>query len=549
MFVTVAPAMILVTCELRIVVPTAGPPESVRLPDGIVQPFEPERITRSLFAATEWLGHGDAFLARELTDGVLHFLSMQESGPVTTPDEIAEIVSKVVRELGHPALASEYERRDAAPDLPPQPSQKIVGSTWPARSWPELSPAAVIRTAAAKSLEALSLCHVYSADLVSAHREQLLTLGGLETPLELAGVIVAPARGQILVAMRSAREIAGEFVAIDGPEYDLAAEQGTAHLITANYLEELRLAADVTGLRVILNLNVSSPPRIGDASGPLFQSPGTAPQDRRQEMAGELADLAGESCFSLWWHVAPDSARPEQLNRPVQLAQEGRDIEFVFDHPGGLTSLGPGLDRQTPATLLIVGANLARLVEMIGGPPIEPATFLTKVASLARFAKTAGHVKQDFLRRYGRPGLRQGFLLDRARLVIVPVGIADAARATDRTPSEFAAQIVKTIRLAAENDRPRQLPIRVDAPLDETGWEAVGEPGLSFRHQIRSAVTSHSVAGAGRLVLQPEPGGRALAAGVEAVRQAAQSGIRRLRFASSGNPVEGGPQSNLGPIS
>jgi hypothetical protein len=524
-----------------------GPPESVRLPDGTLQPFAPERITRSLFAATERLGQGDAFLARELTDGVLHFLSMQDGGGATTPADIADIVIKVVRELGHPALAGEYERRDAVPQRGSEPGRKVIATSWPAWLWPEQSPASVIRAAAAKPLEALSLCHVYSADLVSAHREQLLTLGGLETPLELVGVAAAPSRGQILAAMRSAREIAGEFVAIDGPEFDLAAEQGTADQVAAKYVEDLRLAADVTGSRVILNLNVANPPpRIAEASVPLFQNAGTGPPDRRLEVAAELANRTRESCFALWWHVSADSTRPDQLQLPLQLAQDRRDIEFVFDHAGGSMSLGPGLDRRTPATLLTVGVNLARLVEMVGGPPIEPAAFLTKVASLARFAKTAGHVKQDFLRRHGRPGLRDGFLLDRARLVIVPTGLADAARASDRTPSEFAAQIVKTIRSAAENDRPRQLPIRIDAPLDETGWEPVGEPGLPFRHQIRSAVMSHSVAGAGRLVLQPEPGGFDLAASIEAIRQAAQSGIRRLRFARSGNPVEGGPQTKLG---
>jgi hypothetical protein len=547
---TIVAAKILVTRETRINVRPVGPPESVRLPDGTVQPFEPERITRSLFAATERLGQGDAFLAREMTDGVLHFLSREGHDEIATSADIAEIVVKVVRELGHPALASEYERRDTASEPVSPLAGKVVASTWPAWLWPEQSPAGVVRTAAAKPLTALSLCHLYPADLVSAHREQLLTLGGLETPLEVAGLVVAPASGQILTAMRSAREIAGEFVAIDGPEYELAAEQGPAGTLAAEYLEELRLAADVTGLRVILNLNsASAPPRIGDLSGPLFQGTGIAPKQRREEIATELAERAGESCFTIWWHVAPEAARPDHLRPAVLLAQKGRDIEFVFDHATGSPSLGPGLDRQTPATLLIVGVNLARLVEMVGGPPIEPAAFLTKVASLARFGKTAGHVKQDFLRRHGRAGLREGFLLGRARLIIVPLGLAAAARATDCTPSEFAAQIIKSMRSAAENDRPRQLPIRIDASLDESGWEAVGEPGLSFRHQIRSAAMSHTVAGAGRLVLLPEPGGFDLAAGVEAIRQAAQSGLRRLRFANGRNAVEGGPQTSPGPNS
>jgi hypothetical protein len=83
-------------------------PASILTRDGRLVPFEPDRISRSLFAVTELMGTPNAFLARELTDGVLHFIGLEPDGPPTTSD-LAEMVAKVVRELGYPAIARVYE--------------------------------------------------------------------------------------------------------------------------------------------------------------------------------------------------------------------------------------------------------------------------------------------------------------------------------------------------------------------------------------------------------------------------------------------------------
>jgi hypothetical protein len=55
--------------------PTLALPQWVSRRDGRLEPFESDRICRSLFAALADLGRPDAFLARELTDGILHFLA------------------------------------------------------------------------------------------------------------------------------------------------------------------------------------------------------------------------------------------------------------------------------------------------------------------------------------------------------------------------------------------------------------------------------------------------------------------------------------------
>src|SRR2546421_5670705 len=89
--------------------PSPTPFAWVHKRDGGLVPFEADKISRALFAATETLGHPDAFLARELTDSILHFLAAETGEATPTTTDLAELVVKVVRELGQPALAQAFE--------------------------------------------------------------------------------------------------------------------------------------------------------------------------------------------------------------------------------------------------------------------------------------------------------------------------------------------------------------------------------------------------------------------------------------------------------
>ena len=59
-----------------------APPAWVYKRDGRLVPFDADKISRALFAASESLNRPDAFLAREMTDVVVHFLS--EEGAAAT---------------------------------------------------------------------------------------------------------------------------------------------------------------------------------------------------------------------------------------------------------------------------------------------------------------------------------------------------------------------------------------------------------------------------------------------------------------------------------
>src|SRR5260370_34144560 len=83
-------------------------PAWVRKRNGTLVRFDPDKISPALFAAAENLGQPNAFLARELADGVVHFLAAESAEQPPTTTQIAESVVKTVRELGHPALAQAF---------------------------------------------------------------------------------------------------------------------------------------------------------------------------------------------------------------------------------------------------------------------------------------------------------------------------------------------------------------------------------------------------------------------------------------------------------
>jgi hypothetical protein len=61
---------------------TLTKPAQVRKRDGRLVPFEADRISRTRLAAGEHLGRPDAFLARELTDCIVHHLAAECDGGI-----------------------------------------------------------------------------------------------------------------------------------------------------------------------------------------------------------------------------------------------------------------------------------------------------------------------------------------------------------------------------------------------------------------------------------------------------------------------------------
>jgi hypothetical protein len=481
--------------------------------DGRLVPFEADKISRALFAAGESLGRPDAFLARELTDGVLHFLTAESEGAVPTTAQVAELTVKVVRELGQPALAQAFadgsrRRRAAAPAE------------------------VVVRVPADAPLPALvqdcvtqyTLRRVFARDLAAAHGDGLLTLTGLEVPFELAGCVLGtpeavPAPG-LVEALQEARGLAGGFVALDGPEYALA-RAGAGPAAVAGLLRELAVGLRATGLRAVVNVNSAVSPSWADdlAEGPLFAG-ARRPLDRQSvaDLAGAFRDRllrpgAALDRVRLDWHLGDRDFRPPAAGRVPELARaalDGGGPAFVFDRPRRPVPLAEGIDRQHPAALLTVELHLPRLAEHVpaGADPLP--TLLQKLGSLARLALSAAVQKRDFLRRHSqeRPAVTRGFLLDRARLVVAPVGLdAAVAALTGGSPweggasLEFARQVVQRLGDVLRQDGQA---CRLETCLD--GSRLAPAAPADGKAQLRAAGALHAAADLGTAVVVLDPG-------------------------------------------
>jgi hypothetical protein len=520
-------------------------PAWVHKRDGRLVPFEADKICQALFAATEALGQPDAFLARELTDSVLHFLAADLSGATPTTAQITELVAKVVRELGQPALAHAYiEGREKS-------RQRPTGAAASGRIHFALAdpPGAVVEAC----LREYSLEAVFSRNLASVQADGLLTLAGLNAPLDLTACVLGPAGPDgaeggepavpsLVEALVEARALAGSFVVVDSPEYLPAGRRSAG--APADYVARLQRGLRLTGLRALVHLHAATPPpwAQGEAGGPLFAGQ-REPLDAENVEAvaaalrdGLLEEKSLRGLVRVEWHLGErdfESGRGRPVSpalfHAARAALAAPGLSFRFDRPRRSVCLGPGLDRQHPAVLLAVGLHLPRLAGLaqVG---TDHELFLRKVGSLARLALSAGAQKRAFLRRQGRPGegsgpaVVRGFLLDRARLVVVPVGLDAAVRqlcgqglADSRAALELGRRIIQHLRvvLTAEGAA-----AGLDACLDGTGgvmaeWErglamdaSAAEPadaaGLTTwaaaapaRQQLQGAGTLHAAAGAG----------------------------------------------------
>jgi hypothetical protein len=500
------------------------PPAWVHKRDGRLVAFEADKISRSLFAATEELGRPDAFLARELTDGVLHFLSLDAVGQVPSTADVAEMVEKVVRELGQRALATAYsgfaagrasgtrkksERSDA--------TSAVSVPIWPGQPFSNFL---------ADCRRAYTLNVVFTRDLVAAEHDGLLTLAGVDAPPGLAASAPAPPT-PLLERLLEARQHTSGVVALDGVEHALTQSSHSDESAAATFARELEIGLQGTGLEAVVNLNIAAPPAWADglADGPLFAG--------KCSDAGRLAALGdallpaiarGSAPARIDWHLSQRDFAPtaaERLRRVARLVAEGAAVALVFDRPRRPVALAEGIDRRHPALLLTVGVNLPRLAGQ-SGVGADPALFLQKLGSLARLALSAAVQKREFLRRHAadHPMLTRGFLLDRARLMVAPVGLdatvwlVTGKRLCDAKGAELGRQVVQRLRdVLREDGHACLVDSCLDAPagfrFDEvrigpelpviagaTPWEAA-----TPKAQLRAAGALHAVAEGGSAAL------------------------------------------------
>jgi ATP cone domain len=473
-------------------------PVWIRRRDGSQVPFDADRICQSLYAAAESLGAASAFVTRELTDVVLHFIAREELDAVPTTGQIAEHVEKIVREVGQPALARRYaelQRQTDAVELNP----KRITLVWPN------SPEQLVHDCR----RAYALRGVFARDVAAAAEEGLLHLDDLDSPATLASVIVETARLTELPwwpSLDDWRGMAGRRWIVDSPEAICTPRMHPA--LTPHLCERLLALPTLAQRDVELHLNAAA--TVHDVS-PLFAAVEEEPS--RQAQSGFLDGLLerwkalpAAQLPAIAWHLGEDSfheeAQRRQLHDLLRQALQGRPIRFVFDRPRSPVALAEGLDRKCPGVLLEVGLDLAALAAR---PEVkrDGATLLKKLPSLAYLAVSAARQKRDYLRNLPETSpLKRQFLIERAAALVTPLGLDEAVRgltgeglAHSPLALDFALRILHTLKTTLqEAGRSILLDLRLDGPaLSAADWN------LAPQRQFEIAGILHARAGAGTM--------------------------------------------------
>lgn len=525
-------------------------PAWVRRRDGSQVPFEADRICQSLYAAAESLGKASAFLVRELTDVVLHFLARDRWDSIPSTTEIAEQVEKIVREVGHPDLARRYSERQQLATEPAARSITIAGAGGPERF-------------VSQCLEAYALQAIFTPDVAAAVTDGLLRLGGMESPATLGSMVLETPRLAELpwwLALDDWRAAGGARWIIDSPEWLCTAHMHPA--LTAHLCERLLALPTVAQRDVELHLNLAEPPAwsLAHAARPLFtlEDEETVQQERTTFLDSLLErwkSLEAPKLPSIAWHLDAHSFQDEtqrrQLSGLLRQALNGKAIRFVFDRPRAVPMLAEGLDRKCPAVLLEVGidlANLARRLE-IGS---DGAGLLKRLPSLARMAVSAAQQKYRFLA--GLPDdvpLKRSFLIDRASAMVVPIGLHAVVQAITgasctRSPRslEFALQILQTLKETLQlAGRAINLDLRVDSSASLAGDSlSAGDVVIPPRKQLELAGKLHVCAGAGTTtLLLGEDAQQDIDALTEDLAWAcASTGVARLKLQPAGRTLQQG---------
>lgn len=470
--------------------------------DGRLAPFEADKISQSLFAAGETLGQPDAFTAHELTDSVLHFLCAELNGAVPNTAQVAELTFKVVRELGQTALAQayadffhrvDYGQRSEEKPKAIQAAKKAAGRP----GWPELpvpatlaavDPHALVQSVAAIGLEDYSLREIFTRDIAAAHKTGLITLMGLATPFQMqGGILTRTLPGQYAFALEESRASIGQFIALDGPEFD--EHRSRTESAGADWVRELLFGVRATGLQAVVNLNAATPPSWARslAAGPLFDpSPAASCTESWPSRADELLGLLCSPVnrgVQVHWHLSEADWHSKNESRFARLARyllHGAPITIVFDRANRPISLGEGLDRRHSGLLTSVGLHLPSLSRQLGEKS-TPELFLQKLGSLARLAITAAVQKRRFLSRYQRR--RTSFLVDRARLAVIPIGLESVSKIytgqgilPGSTGADFALRIIGSLSEILRGEGPRyNLDAVLDSPSIAEAWPIMSQ--------------------------------------------------------------------------
>lgn len=167
-------------------------PKWVSSADESLVPFDPGRISNALYEALLIEGIDDPFIARELTESILHFLSLENSDGTIDKNRLADLIESVLRELGNARVARQLRLRRFPSDKNKSSKAKFLQINVHASALPQ--------SFVAEAKKQYALLTVFSADVVSAVKAGYLLINQMESfdrlHSQVLGHTAAPTIGQ-----------------------------------------------------------------------------------------------------------------------------------------------------------------------------------------------------------------------------------------------------------------------------------------------------------------------------------------------------------------
>lgn len=385
------------------------------------------------------------------------------------------------------------------------------------------------------------LDHVFTPEVVAAHREGQIHLDGPWLPLQLAGLVVDAFRianraqhasgavHALCSQLARLRPYCGRTLAVDMLDVALALlckSETEVFDAVELFWRELRALAMQSPVDIVLNLYGRIPPRAVSIAGPgpLFRAEPSAEQHARAcSAASFLLDLlrsekAPRLPVTVDYHWFPQDRKSptRSATLAVSLATSSGQTRIVFDryaHPvaDGLGG-GPG-----GASLFQVNIDLTTVTADAPGEALE-----TELRRAAELAVQGGVQRREWIRAEAvdTPVANR---LQTAALLLCPIGLDEACRqltghgiGAHPSAAALAVRIVRTLRTSAEMlGRSYGLEIRIDRSSPRLPRQASSDPDTSvplpgltcwapdrgIREQIHRTGQIHREAGAGTLLM------------------------------------------------
>lgn len=408
------------------VLPGPRLPSWVRLENGSLVPFDPDTTQKWIFAALARCGHPDAFLCRELTDSVHHFLADRVDPGTVGHARLEEVVIQILRELGHARLAAAIQIAG--------PGEVRAGVD---RAALLAMGDAAARRIAVGNLRRFAADRVFSPQVMALVDEGLLHLSALRQPHQVAARVRHPLAPTPTFAAPWSDELGTCLDGLDSPEHALALAGDSAGTV-GEYLTRLAAAAAAAGRWVSLHVNAApAPPWAETDFRPLFPPPprwATHVEDLREQLVAGGAAVPPEAPLRWTLHLQ-GAMLPSWGRHLAALLRQRGTLDLVWDRPRQPVRLDMGLTRRRWAKLQTIDLDLDRLWQC--GGPWELDPWIGRLLLLLRMAVTAGVQHREFLRRLAPP--QPDFVLEHASVQLRLRGLAAVARHFFPSKSGLAA--------------------------------------------------------------------------------------------------------------